>query len=586
MTSAGKNGRRPPGRSGETPNEARNGETSREASGETNGGTTAGPRPNRVHYNDWREVEVEPLRSFVPTLPVSIVVPCREPAPGILERTLAALEGQTYPRDRFEVVLVDDGSDPPLRPPGGTPFPLRLVRRERRGGFGLARARNAGAEAARHDLLLFLDCDLLVEAWWIAAHARWHHRVSDVVTVGRYADVSPEGLDPDRIRNRPGPVADLFAGQRPRPRPGAEHLLRTNDLTSRADDPFRALLGGNFGVGRKFYRSVGGHDESFRRWGMEEIEFGYRAHTRGALFAPVPEAFAFHQGTADRRREQENERSLRLQRTKCAHLIAHREFRGRPSGRLFSVPRLVVNLPCGEDDDPADDGDSLAGAVTAILSDRMRDLVVRVEGAGEHAGADAGADRGDRAALLREMFDPDPRVRFAAGASALDDFPASPFHLEIPPAVRRRGFRKDLAHRLFRRLGDAVTVTAEAGGPGGGAAVSLTRAWALHRARRAGGTAADYGETRRLPASVLGLGRPRGAARGPAAAPGLPGARERLLSRAASVRGPAELGSFLRWLAAVVGRRASERFGFPRGARLRPRPAARGGAPPGPGDAA
>ena len=561
MTPAEESGPRPPGRSAKAPDGARRGEAK------------AAPRPNRVHYNDWREVEVEPLRSFVPSLPVSVVVPCHEPAPGILERTLAALEGQTYPRDRFEVVLVDDGSDPPLRPPGGAPFPLRLVRRERR-GFGLARARNAGAEAARHDLLLFLDCDLLVEAWWIAAHVRWHHRVSDAVTAGRYADVSPGDLDPDRIRNRTGPVADLFAGQRPRPRPGAEHLLRTNDLTSRADDPFRALLGGNFGVSREFYRSVGGHDESFRRWGMEEIEFGYRAHTRGALFVPVPESFALHQGIADPRRERENERSLRLQRTKCAHLIAHREFRGRPSGRLFSVPRLVVNLPCGEDDDPADGGDSLAEAVAAILSDRMRDLVVRIEGVGEGAGEGAGG----AAALLREMFGPDPRVRFAADASALDEFPASPFHLEIPPSVRRRGFRPDLAHRLFRRLGDAVAVVAEHPGVPGGAPVSLTRAWALHRARRAGGTAADYGATRRLRASVLGLRRPApGGAE--AAAPGFPGAWERPLGRAGEVRAPAELRSFLKWLAAVAGRRAAERLGLPRGARLRPGPSAGEGAP-------
>ena len=559
MTSPGKNGRRPPRRSAEVPN------------GTTK---TAAPRPNRVRYNDWREVEVEPLREFVPTLPVSVVLPCREPAPGILERTLAALEGQTYPRDLFEVVLVDDGSKPPLHPPGGTPFPLRIARQERR-EFGLARARNLGAEAARHDLLLFLDCDLLVEARWIAAHARWHHRLSEVVTVGRYADVSPEGITPDRIRNRTGSVADLFAGQRPRPRPGAEYLLRTNDLTSRADDPFRALLGGNFGVGREFYRAVGGHDESFRRWGMEEIEFGFRAHTRGALFVPVPEAFAFHQGTADPRRERENERSLRLQRTKCAHLIAHREFRGRPSGRIFSVPRLVVTLPFGEEDDAADGGDSLAEAVAALLSDRMRDLVVRIEGVGESAGEGVG----EGAVLLREMFGPDPRVRFAAGGSALDDFPASPFHLEIPPAVRRRGFRKDLAHRLFRRLGDAAVLVVG----GGGAAVSLTRAWALHRARRAGGTPGDYGETRRLPASVLGSGRSRGASRrfDPAAAPGFPGAGERLLGRARDLRRPADLRSFLRWLAAVAARRTSERLGLSRGSR--PDPAAREGAPPGTG---
>ena len=102
----------------------------------------AGPPPAAVRYNAWREVRVPDAGTFRPSLPVSVIVPCFE-APDALTLTLAGLAGQDYPRELFEVVIVDDGSEPPLRRPASTPLDVKLVRQQRR-GFGLARARNAG----------------------------------------------------------------------------------------------------------------------------------------------------------------------------------------------------------------------------------------------------------------------------------------------------------------------------------------------------------------------------------------------------------------------------------------------------------
>ena len=68
----------------------------------------------------------------------------------ILQRCLHCLERQTLPRDRFEVIVVDDAST------DGTadflagyhpPFTLRTIVMPRRGGPG--KARNAGIRAAR-----------------------------------------------------------------------------------------------------------------------------------------------------------------------------------------------------------------------------------------------------------------------------------------------------------------------------------------------------------------------------------------------------------------------------------------------------
>ena len=170
------------------------------------------PEPTSVRYNDWRQVAVEPLDTFTPTLPVSVIIPHYQTPAEVLERTLAALEGQTYPRDLFEVIIVDDGSEPPLERPRSTPLDVKVVRQERR-GFGLARARNTGAQASAHDILLFLDSDMLVEADWMATHARWHHAVSDAITLGLCPYVSADGINAETIRGRAGSLQKLFSAR-------------------------------------------------------------------------------------------------------------------------------------------------------------------------------------------------------------------------------------------------------------------------------------------------------------------------------------------------------------------------------------
>ena len=161
--------------------------------------------PAGVRGNDWRELSVAAPDRFEPELPVSVVIAYYE-APEALELTLAALEGQTYPRELFEVVIVDDGSSEPLVAPTGSPLAVRVVHQEDR-GFGLARARNTGARAANCEILVFLDCDMMPEAGWLAEHARWHHAACDALTLGFRTHVEVDGIDAAMVRTRPGSLA-------------------------------------------------------------------------------------------------------------------------------------------------------------------------------------------------------------------------------------------------------------------------------------------------------------------------------------------------------------------------------------------
>jgi GT2 family glycosyltransferase len=76
-----------------------------------------------------------------------------------------------YPQDRFEVIVVDDGSSTPMSAITAQfqgQLPLRLMRQA---NAGPASARNAGAAAAEGEYLAFTDDDCQVHADWLTALA-------------------------------------------------------------------------------------------------------------------------------------------------------------------------------------------------------------------------------------------------------------------------------------------------------------------------------------------------------------------------------------------------------------------------------
>ena len=96
---------------------------------------------------------------------VSVVVPTHN-RPAGLAKLVAALQGQDLAPARFEVIVVDDGSEPPARVDAGG-LALRVVRHER--PRGPAAARNSGWRAARAPLVAFVDDDCAPVAGWLGA---------------------------------------------------------------------------------------------------------------------------------------------------------------------------------------------------------------------------------------------------------------------------------------------------------------------------------------------------------------------------------------------------------------------------------
>ena len=114
---------------------------------------------------------------------VSVVIPTYN-RKETLKQTLDALFSQSYPKDKYEIIAVDDGST------DGTKEMIdEIINKSlckiiyiRQKNQGPAVARNKGIKSSEGEIILFTDDDCVPERDWISKHVRWYEK--DVVGVG------------------------------------------------------------------------------------------------------------------------------------------------------------------------------------------------------------------------------------------------------------------------------------------------------------------------------------------------------------------------------------------------------------------
>lgn len=145
---------------------------------------TRGFRRARRWYGATRSVVEKTFReAFEGDWPALSVIVAAHNEEVVLPRLLDALAQQTY--DRFEVIVVDDGStdetaaivEQRIR----ADERIRLIRQDH---AGKKAAVGAAVAAARHPVCVFTDADCRPGREWLAAHARAHRGISEAVVVG------------------------------------------------------------------------------------------------------------------------------------------------------------------------------------------------------------------------------------------------------------------------------------------------------------------------------------------------------------------------------------------------------------------
>ena len=178
---------------------------------------------------------------------VSVIVPTHA-RPEQLANCVAALDELDYPRDRFEVIVVDDVE-----------------------GEGPAAARNRGAGRARGDLLAFTDDDCRPARGWLRGLVDAWAGLADVAVGGR----TTNGLPDNAFAAASQTIVDLVYAH-----------YNGNGVGA------RFFASNNFAVPAAAYAAIGGFDERFTA--SEDRDFCARWLASGRRLASAPDAVVDH----------------------------------------------------------------------------------------------------------------------------------------------------------------------------------------------------------------------------------------------------------------------------------------------------
>ena len=210
---------------------------------------------------------------------ISVVIPHLNDA-ARLESCLDSLAGQTLPADRFEVLVVDNGS---AVPPAGIVGRFPNARLEAEPVPGPGPARNRGVVLARAPVVAFLDSDCLADPDWLAALLAAFAADPGCGILGGAVRIFPESP------GRPN-VAEAF-----------DMVYGIRQQWTIARHGFAATA--NLAVRREVIEAVGpfaGLTVS------EDMDWGMRAHAMGHPTRYAPEAVVRHparRSMADLRRQ-------------------------------------------------------------------------------------------------------------------------------------------------------------------------------------------------------------------------------------------------------------------------------------------
>ncbi|MCD6574855.1 glycosyltransferase [Candidatus Aerophobetes bacterium] len=192
---------------------------------------------------------------------VSVIIPTYNRA-YIIEKVVKNLANQTYPPDKYEVIIVDDGSTDNTQEVVSSisaPCDLRYFKQENKGA---SCARNYGIKKARGEIVIFVDSDILVTPSFIKEHLSCHKEDGVIV---RGAIINTDNID--------NPFGEK---------------MKLGDLS------FAFFATGNVSIRKKYLFKVGLFDEDFKEYGWEDLELGLRLKREGLKVITNKNAIGYH----------------------------------------------------------------------------------------------------------------------------------------------------------------------------------------------------------------------------------------------------------------------------------------------------
>lgn len=213
---------------------------------------------------------------------ITVVLPCAEEQDYALKTVQSVFE--MTPADVLhEIVVVDDGSNPPLsttflKPDVQQHYKVKIARHEQT--VGLIGAKKTGGDVATGDLVVFFDCH-------VAPQKDWYKDFINLIAENYRRMVIPQitSLDVDTWKQ-------IGEGG------GMSKCYVTWDGDFKwggTEDMYMGMLsGGLLGMSKRWWTESGGYDEQMMGWGGENIDQGIRMWVCGGEIVAAPMSQVAH----------------------------------------------------------------------------------------------------------------------------------------------------------------------------------------------------------------------------------------------------------------------------------------------------
>lgn len=430
--------------------------------------------PNVVFQNQWRDVFNGAIdEDWTPTMTVSIVIASYNSA--TLPLTLASIAAQDYPDELLDVVVVDDGSVPPVEVGEYIPKNLQVIRVKDGQGWGRSNATDIGIQATKGEIIYWVDADMILFSDNVRQHAKFAHHIPEAATIGNKGFVEAWDFTPDQVFRevQSGTIGDHWDPATLHRHWSLDIFEATDDLNTSHGRNYSTHMGACATVTREVYNRTNGQDTRLHLG--EDTEIAYQIWQAGGVFIPVHDARSWHLG---RGTVQDHAKAVAHHNdVHFAQRMPIPRYRRKTSNRVWEVPlvRAVVEVS-------PETAVFARQCIDRILNSTEADVQVDLVGPWgtlHDKRRKVMADPNGELYLVQEWFRSDSRVRFC------DEVPPSvfpaPYRLEVPVTV---GFTSDSLRQLYRHIDGKRLGLVRVFSPGGDRPVTIWDSAAVHRIRR------------------------------------------------------------------------------------------------------
>ncbi|QNF28486.1 glycosyltransferase [Metabacillus elymi] len=218
---------------------------------------------------------------------------------------LSSYKHQDFPKEQFEVIVVDDGSKDEtfkLIDQIDIDFSLKYIRHPN--NLGRACARNSGIAEASGEVIIFSDSDMIAEPTFISKHVLHHEKNNEIFVGGSFWNKIDQRYNEQKGEYTPPITPEEIMHEKffdaSTKQPFAQHYERyLNQYGSNLNGfefPWMYFIVMNCSVKSKHVKQIGLFDEQFqRRYGGEDEEMGYRLWKGGLKGIVDPSIKNHHQ---------------------------------------------------------------------------------------------------------------------------------------------------------------------------------------------------------------------------------------------------------------------------------------------------